>query len=341
MLVDGHLRAETTPDSEVPVLVLDINEAEADLILATLDPLAAMAGRDDSVLTDLLESITASNGDVLHLLEQMQFDLSASSLDAARDSLKKPMNRRTRTLPIDMFITGMMPPYCCIAVTAGMSYGLRSTARVPTCVSLFNGRHDVQFIDNDFHDYDHAFHVNYVKQHRPRYATVRDIMTERQCQDAGIEFYTLAQVLEFADEMRQYADNVIVIPKFDCLYQIPADLVLGYSIPTTYGGTPLPIEAFQGRPVHLLGGSWKQQRNALEILGDDVVSVDNNQIQLLANAGSYYKHDGASGHLSELGIGQLTNPGVVAFALSAGGMAAGLKELMGEEIIKAELESAG
>lgn len=42
-LVDGHLRAETTPDLEVPVLVLDLNEAEAAKVLATLDPLAAMS----------------------------------------------------------------------------------------------------------------------------------------------------------------------------------------------------------------------------------------------------------------------------------------------------------
>src|SRR5437870_2773657 len=29
MLIDGHLRRETTPDQEVPVLVLDLNEDEA------------------------------------------------------------------------------------------------------------------------------------------------------------------------------------------------------------------------------------------------------------------------------------------------------------------------
>ncbi len=61
MLVDGHLRAETTPDAEVPVLVLDINEAEADLMLATLDPLATMAGRDEGRLSELLESVTSSD----------------------------------------------------------------------------------------------------------------------------------------------------------------------------------------------------------------------------------------------------------------------------------------
>jgi hypothetical protein len=41
-LIDGHLRAETTPDAIVPVLVLDVNEAEADKLLLTLDP----PGRD-------------------------------------------------------------------------------------------------------------------------------------------------------------------------------------------------------------------------------------------------------------------------------------------------------
>src|SRR5579872_1997953 len=39
MLIDGHLRAETTPEAIVPVLVLDLDEAEADKLLAALDPL--------------------------------------------------------------------------------------------------------------------------------------------------------------------------------------------------------------------------------------------------------------------------------------------------------------
>src|SRR5579872_2634795 len=42
-LIDGHLRAETTPDQLVPVLVLDVTKEEADKLLASLDPLAAMA----------------------------------------------------------------------------------------------------------------------------------------------------------------------------------------------------------------------------------------------------------------------------------------------------------
>ncbi len=39
-LIDGHLRAETTPDQEVPVLVLDVDQDEANKLLTVLDPLA-------------------------------------------------------------------------------------------------------------------------------------------------------------------------------------------------------------------------------------------------------------------------------------------------------------
>ena len=63
MLIDGHLRAETTPKTEVPVLVLDLDEAEADKLLLTLDPLAAMAEMDGAATQALLEGVqTESDG---------------------------------------------------------------------------------------------------------------------------------------------------------------------------------------------------------------------------------------------------------------------------------------
>ncbi|MBI4566307.1 MAG: DNA modification methylase [Planctomycetes bacterium] len=60
-LIDGHLRAETTPDMEVPVLVLDLNEEEAAKLLVTLDPLAAMAGSDGERLESLLAEVKTSD----------------------------------------------------------------------------------------------------------------------------------------------------------------------------------------------------------------------------------------------------------------------------------------
>lgn len=61
MLIDGHLRAETVADAKVPVLILDVTEAEADKILATLDPLAAMADSDAAKLDELLRDVNTSS----------------------------------------------------------------------------------------------------------------------------------------------------------------------------------------------------------------------------------------------------------------------------------------
>jgi ParB-like chromosome segregation protein Spo0J len=81
-LIDGHLRAETTPDSIVPVLVLDVNEAEAALILATHDPLAGMAGIAADALESLLSEVQIENPAV----QAIWSELSAAS--AAADELE-------------------------------------------------------------------------------------------------------------------------------------------------------------------------------------------------------------------------------------------------------------
>jgi hypothetical protein len=70
-LIDGHLRAETTPDMPVPVLVLDVTEDEANKILATHDPLAALAGVDHDALTSLLDGVQVQS----EALECMLTDL--------------------------------------------------------------------------------------------------------------------------------------------------------------------------------------------------------------------------------------------------------------------------
>jgi len=75
-LIDGHLRAETTPDSEVPVLILDVTEAEADKILLTLNPLGAMAEADSEAVKALLATVDTDSDAALvaprdHLEEQI------------------------------------------------------------------------------------------------------------------------------------------------------------------------------------------------------------------------------------------------------------------------------
>ncbi len=70
-LIDGHLRAETTPDQEVPVLVLDLTPAEADKLLVTLDPLSALAGRDNARLAELLAEVETSHDGLRQLFDAL------------------------------------------------------------------------------------------------------------------------------------------------------------------------------------------------------------------------------------------------------------------------------
>ena len=70
-LIDGHLRAETTPDMEVPVLVLDLSEEEAAKLLAVHDPLAGLAEADNESLSRLLAEVETDNEALQKLLDDL------------------------------------------------------------------------------------------------------------------------------------------------------------------------------------------------------------------------------------------------------------------------------
>ena len=70
-LIDGHLRAEITPDVEVPVLIVDLDENEAAKLLALHDPLAGLAEAESDVLADLLEHVETENEAVQAALDQI------------------------------------------------------------------------------------------------------------------------------------------------------------------------------------------------------------------------------------------------------------------------------
>lgn len=74
MLIDGHARAEIMGVEPVPVLVLDVSEAEADKILATFDPVSAMAGADTAQLDALLRTVETGSEDVAKMLESLAKD---------------------------------------------------------------------------------------------------------------------------------------------------------------------------------------------------------------------------------------------------------------------------
>lgn len=73
-LIDGHLRQKLTPDQDVPVLVLDVTEDEANKILLTLDPLAALAESDKQALDALLRDVTTGDAALQEMLAKLAQD---------------------------------------------------------------------------------------------------------------------------------------------------------------------------------------------------------------------------------------------------------------------------
>ncbi|MBA4104129.1 MAG: hypothetical protein C0485_00095 [Pirellula sp.] len=84
-LIDGHLRAETTPDAVVPVLVLDVTAAEADKILLTHDSVAALAEPDHEQLAALLKDAEFINPGVEELLKGLMCQATETAEQAAME----------------------------------------------------------------------------------------------------------------------------------------------------------------------------------------------------------------------------------------------------------------
>lgn len=76
-LIDGQLRAETLPDELVDVMVVDLNDAEVELVLATHDPMGTMAEPDATQLDALLADLEISSGEVAEMLSDYMDTLGA------------------------------------------------------------------------------------------------------------------------------------------------------------------------------------------------------------------------------------------------------------------------
>jgi hypothetical protein len=94
VLIDGHLRAGLDPEAKVPVLVLDVTAEEADKIMLTLDPLAAMAEADQQRLEELLREIETGSDAVQSLLNSLAVEAaceeSAGTVELKQLAVKPP-----------------------------------------------------------------------------------------------------------------------------------------------------------------------------------------------------------------------------------------------------------
>jgi ParB-like chromosome segregation protein Spo0J len=102
-LIDGHCRAEETPDQEVPVLVLDVDEAEAKKLLVTLDPLASLAEASQDALGRLLHDTATDNEAVQAMLDGLAeecgiFAAAETELPDLPSGDREPFQQMTFTL---------------------------------------------------------------------------------------------------------------------------------------------------------------------------------------------------------------------------------------------------
>lgn len=70
-LIDGHARRDQAGDDEWPVLILDVDDAEADQLLAVLDPMTGMAGADREKLAALLEDVKVGTPRLADLVQTL------------------------------------------------------------------------------------------------------------------------------------------------------------------------------------------------------------------------------------------------------------------------------
>ena len=100
-LIDGHLRQSLDPDQIVPVLVVDVTAEEAEKLLVTLDPLAALAEPDPATLAELLGRVHTSSAAVRDLLadlaRQAKIPIGVGLTDRDR-SPRSRLSRRARSV---------------------------------------------------------------------------------------------------------------------------------------------------------------------------------------------------------------------------------------------------
>lgn len=164
-------------------------------------------------------------------------------------------------------------------------HGWRRGARLDSVGEYEKRDIALDFVDMDWADPDPTALLDAAKRHRPKYVVAGDYLRDEDNTEA---------VNERASRLREYSANVIVVPKsVGDLRDVPDECVVGYSVPTEYGGTDIPLRMYRdiSQPIHVLGGTPHRQ---FEIVGklwlDSVCSIDGNSVHKAATIGAKAWH---------------------------------------------------
>ena len=98
-IIDGHLRQELLNEQPIPVLVLDVTGKEADKLMLTLDPLAAMAGMNQDNFQALLESTKFRSEAIKSLMESLSQGSNPPSANGYVQTVDIPIYHPTGPQP--------------------------------------------------------------------------------------------------------------------------------------------------------------------------------------------------------------------------------------------------
>ncbi len=198
-LIDGHLRKDKAlaRGEPLPVIVGRWTPDQEALILSTFDFVSTMALTDATKLLSILRDAGNAASQSHDLLDELMANAQAQLAEVERlamsqsadetDAEKKP---NPRILPLDVIYTATITASCCVAVAAGLRYGVQSGKALCPYTSS-TPAHALAFVDNDWRAYDHVKHSAVVHETRPKYATTRDLLTKSQAKKEGVAFYSL------------------------------------------------------------------------------------------------------------------------------------------------------
>lgn len=186
-----------------------------------------------------------------------------------------------------VFCQGGNTTYMDVATSLGWHTGSRSDD------TIHAAHRPLHLLDVHWIAVDWPAHLAVAMAERPALAAVPDVLTP-----SGLPL-ALAQAAQIAP----HCGAILIIPKCRVIDQIPraisgTPVVLGYSVPTKYGASPLPLWEYAGWPVHLLGGTPRAQITAAGYM--HVVSADGNMAQKIAHRGFIFNARGHGAHLDSV-----------------------------------------
>ena len=106
LIVDGHLRVSMAlqrGEATIPVQYVDLAPAEEDIVLAAIDPISMLAGRNQQTLSELVNGLTLAPGPLESMLDRL---VGEKAKPGKTDADALPSGIPPRTAPGDLWVLG-------------------------------------------------------------------------------------------------------------------------------------------------------------------------------------------------------------------------------------------